>query len=120
MASHNELGKKGEKIAIDFLNNNGYLILETSWRHNHKEIDIIALYYDILIFVEVKTRRTSYWGKPQEFVNIKKQKFLVEASESYINLKGFNGNSRFDVIDIVLNGDNYIVEHIINAFYPGV
>ena len=58
MAEHNELGKKGEKLAIDFLLKNGYKILETNYRFLKAEVDIIAQKDEVLAVVEVKTRST--------------------------------------------------------------
>lgn len=119
MAHHNIIGKKGEEIALDFLAAKGYTILEKSWRFGHKEIDIIATNNkNTLIFVEVKTRTNNYWGKPEDFVSIKKQKFLIEASEQYIYSINFNGESRFDVIAIIFNNNNYEIEHLENMFFP--
>ena len=118
MAEHNILGNKGEEIAVNFLINKNYNILEKSWRFKHKEIDIIAFDNDILVFVEVKTRTSDHWGNPEDFVTIRKQKFLIEASEQYIDLINFDGDSRFDVIAIVFEGSDYHIEHIETAFYP--
>jgi putative endonuclease len=118
MADHNILGEKGENIAWEFLQKQSFEILEKSWRYKHKEIDIIAKLQNILIFVEVKTRSSNYWGEPHEFVSIKKQKFLIEASNSYIDKMNFNGEVRFDIVSIIFSDEAYKIEHIVNAFYP--
>ena len=56
MAEHNELGKLGEELAVDFLIEKGYEILETNWRFQKAEVDIIAQKENILAVVEVKTK----------------------------------------------------------------
>ena len=66
MAEHNELGKKGEKLAIDFLIKNKFKILEKNYRYLKAEVDIIAQKKDVLAVVEVKTRSTDYFGNPQD------------------------------------------------------
>ena len=80
MAEHNELGKKGEQLAIDFLVKNDYQILEKNYRYLKAEVDIIAQKKDTLAAIEVKTRTSAYFGNPEEFVNPKKIKLLISAS----------------------------------------
>ncbi len=118
MAEHNQLGIEGEKIAADFLKSKQYSIVEQAWRHRHKEIDIIAFDNDVLVFVEVKTRTGNYWGNPEEFVTKRKQKFMIVAAEQYIKKISFSGESRFDIITIVLTENSKKIEHIENAFFP--
>jgi putative endonuclease len=67
MALHNEIGKIGEEIALKFLKNAGYEVLELNWRFRKLEIDIIAKEGDILIAVEVKTRKSDEFGSPDVF-----------------------------------------------------
>ncbi|HIC33059.1 MAG TPA: DUF91 domain-containing protein, partial [Flavobacteriaceae bacterium] len=71
MASHNELGKKGEQLAVDFLIESGYDIIERNYRFNKAEVDIIAQKKDVLAIIEVKTRSTADFGNPQDFVKPK-------------------------------------------------
>lgn len=118
MAEHNELGKKGEEVALGFLKDAGYKILEVSWSFKHKEIDIIALDGDILVFVEVKTRSESYWGNPEDFVTRKKQRFLIQAAEAYIESSDYDAWSRFDVIAVTIIKGSIEINHITEAFYP--
>ncbi|NLP57121.1 YraN family protein [Lutibacter sp. B1] len=116
MASHNELGKKGEEIAVEFLVKNGYKILEQNWRFQKAEVDIIALKNDVLAIVEVKTRSTNYFGNPQDFVNSKKIKLLVEAINEYIISKNLDVEVRFDIIAIIKNQNSFKIEHLEDAF----
>jgi putative endonuclease len=119
MATHNELGKRGEQIAQQYLQNKGYRILDRNWRFDRKEIDIIAMKDEQLVFVEVKTRSTGYFGKPAESVTDEKQKYLIDAAEEYILSNDYNYESRFDVISVVLKkGVEPEIEHFEWAFTP--
>ena len=83
MASHNQLGKKGEQLAVDFLIENGYDIVERNYRFNKAEVDIIAQKEDVLAIIEVKTRSTADFGNPQDFVKPKQIKNLVKAVDAF-------------------------------------
>jgi len=117
MATHNELGKEGERRAIGFLRENGYEILETNWRYGKAEIDIIARKDSALVVVEVKTRSAIAFGLPQDFVNPKKIKLLVNAIDHYCRTIDFNGEVRFDIIAIVSERNQWELDHIADAFY---
>lgn len=80
MAEHNELGKLGEELAVDFLQKNGYDILETNWVFQKAEIDIIAQKDNTLVAVEVKTRSSIDFGLPQDFVKPKKFNYWSKLS----------------------------------------
>ncbi|HQW69908.1 MAG TPA: YraN family protein [Flavobacterium sp.] len=117
MAEHNELGKLGEELAVDFLQKNGYDILETNWVFQKAEIDIIAQKENILAIVEVKTRSTIDFGLPQDFVKPKKIQLLVKAVNEYVISNDLDVEVRFDIIAIHKEGKNYKIEHIDDAFY---
>jgi putative endonuclease len=116
MAKHNELGKEGEKLAEEFLLKNGYQILEKNWRFKKAEVDIIAKKNEILAVIEVKTRSSNYFGNPQDFVNQKKIKLLVEAIDQYVISKELDLEVRFDIIAILKNNNSYEIEHLEDAF----
>lgn len=116
MAQHNELGKKGEQIAIDFLLKNNYKILEKNYRYLKAEVDIIAQKKDILAVVEVKTRTSNYFGNPEEFVSPKKIKLLLSAIDYYVNERDLNVEVRFDIIAIIQNKKGTKIEHLEDAF----
>lgn len=118
MAEHNELGKKGELIARKFLEEKGFLIIETNWRHEKDEIDIIAKDGDELVMVEVKTRSTRYFGDPSEAVGAAKESFMIRAAEAYLEISNLNMDTRFDIVSIVIDNDSENIEHIKDAFYP--
>ncbi len=117
MAGHNELGIQGEKLAQKYLKEKGYLILETNWRYGKAEIDIIAKKDDILVVIEVKTRSSEHYGKPEIFVNKKKMKLIMEAINYYVDQKNIEDEIRFDIISIIINQYRRDIEHIEDAFY---
>jgi putative endonuclease len=118
MAGHHELGKQGESEAVEYLKKNGYEILETNWRWQKAEVDIIAKKENTLIIAEVKTRRTSFFGDPEEQVTLKKQQLLADAADFYINHKNLHLPVRFDIISIIKEGGTFRIRHIEDAFYP--
>jgi len=119
MADHNETGKNGETIAVKYLQDKGYRILEQNWHNHHQEIDIIAANGNELVIVEVKCRTGKPLVEPYVAVNRNKQNQLIKAANAYIQRKNINMETRFDIISITL-GNEISVDHIENAFYPGV
>ncbi|WP_299105156.1 YraN family protein [uncultured Tenacibaculum sp.] len=116
MAEHNELGKKGEKIAVDYLLEKGFQIIERNYRFQKAEVDIIAKKDDLLIAIEVKTRSSIEFGDPQDFVSPKKIKLLVSAIDHYVIEKNLDVEVRFDIIAIVIKNNKENLEHIEDAF----
>lgn len=117
MAQHNELGKKGEQMAVNFLLKKGYEIVERNYRFEKAEVDIIARKDDVLAIVEVKTRSTTDFGNPQDFVKPKQIQRLVKAVNEYVIENDLDVEVRFDIIAIVKNGKAYDIEHLEDAFY---
>ena len=117
MAEHNELGKFGEELAVEFLQQNGYDILETNWTFQKAEIDIIAQKDSTLAVIEVKTRSSIGFGLPQDFVKPKKIQLLVKAVNEYIVSNDLDVDVRFDIIAIYKEDNTYKIEHFEDAFY---
>jgi len=117
MAEHNDLGKLGEEMAVEFLQKNGYEILETNWTFQKAEIDIIAQKENTLAIVEVKTRSSLDFGLPQDFVKPKKIQLLVKAVNEYVISNNLDIEVRFDIIAIHKEGQTFAIEHLIDAFY---
>ena len=117
MAKHYDLGITGEKIAIDYLLKKGYKILDKNWRFQKAEVDIFAQKEDTLVCVEVKTRSSDYFGDPQDFVDAKKIKLLVKATDHYVVTKDLDVDVRFDIIAIIKNNKETKIEHIEDAFF---
>ncbi|MDR1583567.1 MAG: YraN family protein [Prevotellaceae bacterium] len=112
-----ELGKRGEKQAVNFLQEKGYSILDVNWRYQHKEIDIVAEYEGDLHIVEVKTRTSAIWQTIDEIVGIAKQKNIIVAAEAYVQQNDINKNVVFDIIYIVQTGTKEHIELIEDAFH---
>ena len=119
MAQHLELGRKGELIAKQHLEQQGYEILDENWTHGKAEIDLIAYKDKVIIFTEVKTRSGNGFGEPEDFVDNRKQRLLADAADEYIYLMDHQGEVRFDIIAILFrNENNYKLNHIQDAFWP--
>jgi len=120
MAQHNELGKQGEDTATRFLADLGYKILERNWRYRKGEVDVICSKEDFIVFVEVKTRSTGFFGQPEEAVNKKKQRYLILAADAYVNQKDILLEVRYDIISIIIRQPKQTIRHIKDAFYPTI
>jgi putative endonuclease len=116
MAIHNQTGKEGELAAKTYLETKGCIIREVNWRCGNYEVDIIAQQGDILLFCEVKCRSSSFFGEPETFVTKQKQKNIIKATESYIKYKQWQGEVRFDIISVLMNGKELKINHIQDAF----
>jgi putative endonuclease len=112
------LGKKGEDLAAAYLKKKqGYKILFRNYRCVFGEMDIIAKDRDVLSFVEVKTRASAEFGKPQESVNRRKQQQLSKVALHFINkYKAHDVKARFDVVAVYLLPQEERMELIKDAF----
>jgi len=117
-----DLGKIGEGLAINYLLDKGWIILERNWRYGRLELDLIAKVNTSLVFIEVKTRSQKKYGSPEESVISQKEENIRKASLAYIQKLKYNGEIRFDIISIILDQKNEIreIEHIEDAFFPGL
>jgi putative endonuclease len=121
MTPSDELGKKGEEIAVGYLKKEGYKILTRNWFYDHKEIDIIARQGEEIVVVEVKTREGDYFEEPWEAVSTRKIRNLVEAADAWLNQRNIDLETRFDVISIIFSDDvHYELTHFPGAFIPPV
>lgn len=113
-----ETGAVGEKLAVDLLEGQGYEIVQTNFRCRHGEIDIIARQSGCLVFVEVRTKRGSSFGTPEESVTVSKQGRLISLANYYLQTLEVQPLSwRIDIVAVELARDGTIVrlEHIKNA-----
>ena len=117
MAEHNDLGNLGEELAVEFLQKNGYDILETNWTFQKAEIDIIAQKDNTLAIIEVKTRSSLEFGLPQDFVKPKKIQLMVKAVNEYLISNDLEVEVRFDIIAIHKVAKDFTIEHIEDAFF---
>ena len=117
-----EIGKKGETVAVHYLKKQGYRIIEQNYRSKAGEIDIIAREKQSLVFVEVKTRSSRSFGSPKWAITPKKQKAISMAALYYLKMTHQNDvDARFDVVSILLQGEDTQIELVRNAFdlaYP--
>jgi putative endonuclease len=118
LAKHIELGKKGEILAVEYLQGKGYQIIEKNWKYKRKEIDLIARKNNLIIVVEVKTRSSDAFGHPEEAVNRTKQKYLIEAADQYLQQLNYDAEVRYDIISIILSGEDINISHFKEAFIP--
>lgn len=120
MAQHNNLGKDGEEQAARYLSEKGYAILQRNWRTGRHEIDIIAKDGETCVFVEVKTRRDTEFGTPEDAVSNRKIRSIIMAADNYIKTKALDDPVRFDVIAIISDGRQFKIKHYEDAFYPPI
>ena len=103
-AARQGLGRTGEHMAAETLIEQGYRILERNFRCRHGEIDLVAEHQQDLVFVEVKTRRGDIFGRPEEAVNLHKQRKLVEVATYYLDLHACPDRPwRIDVVAVQLS-----------------
>uniref|UniRef100_UPI00404AA807 YraN family protein n=1 Tax=Gelidibacter sp. TaxID=2018083 RepID=UPI00404AA807 len=117
MAQHNDLGKIGEQLAVEYLEAKGYEIVTRNYVFQKAEIDIIAKHDNQIICVEVKTRNSNFFGDPQDFVTKSKIKLLVKAMDAFIIENEISLEARFDIIAVLKNKNTQQVTHYENAFY---
>ncbi len=117
MSANLELGNRGESLAEKHLLETGYRILERNWRFSRAEIDLIAKEGEVLVFVEVKTRSSDFFGKPEESVSPQKEALLKDAAAVYMEQIDHQWEIRFDIISILIKGDGYTIEHFKDAFF---
>jgi len=117
---HNrQVGKKGEKIAAEFLEKLGYKILERNFRAGRGEIDLIICNKTSLVFVEVKARMRGGYGLPEERVDLRKQRQIGRVAQLYLQTieSKLELDCRFDVVAVDLNAAEPVIRHIENAFW---
>ncbi len=111
-------GKIGEDAAAKYLKKKGYTILERNFRKRFGELDIIAQKENKIVFAEVKTRSSTAFGMPSEYVNLKKQQKIIKTAQSYLSEKNLDPEISFDVFEVIISGLKVIsLNHIENAFY---
>ncbi len=117
MADNISIGKRGEDEALRVLKRHGYRILERNYRCRYGEVDIIAEDEGAIVFVEVKTRGSGRFGTPQQSVDLRKQRHIISASNTYLSHHGVTDRPvRFDVVGIEIRDGRYFTEIIKDAF----
>ena len=117
LAGRNELGRRAEDAALDFLESRGYRLLERNWRCGHKEIDLIMLGNGFLHIIEVRSL-TESGNIPYESINAGKQRDIISAAARYVYEKRICMETKFDVVSVIFRKDKIDVEHYPEAFAP--
>jgi putative endonuclease len=112
-----EFGRRSEALAEEYLKRKGFEILKRNYRYGHKEIDLIGKEENTVVFVEVKAGRSKKFGAPQQRVDLRKQKNLIEVAHDFIQKENITGcDFRFDVLAISYERGEEVVDHIKSAF----
>ncbi|RMH09341.1 MAG: YraN family protein [Nitrospirae bacterium] len=118
MWSSHRFGKEAERVALHYLRRQGYRILDHNVRFVHGELDLVARKGDVIVFVEVKARRTMDQGGAMYAVTPQKERRLIKLAAQYLARHGLSDRPcRFDVI--LYQGDTpslSTLQHITNAF----
>ncbi len=116
--STKKTGNKGEDLAASILVKKGYQIVERNYRYGKGEIDLIAKDGDVLVFIEVKTRKNLEYGPPELAVTKGKQRQIRKIAEAYLYEKEItNSDCRMDVIAVQFyQNQKPRINHIENAF----
>lgn len=116
VARHNDTGKLGESLAVRYFAERGFEILHQNWRHKHWEVDIIATKENTLHFIEVKTRRGSRTGNPEDNNHHRKIGFLMNAADEFTHQNPGWKRLQFDLLAITLHPDGvhdyFLIEDI--------
>ncbi|MEA1961796.1 MAG: YraN family protein [Bacillota bacterium] len=112
-----QTGKYGEELAVNYLLSKGYKIIVRNYRSKEGEIDIICSDGKTIVFVEVKTRRSTRFGTPEEAITRTKMQHIRRTALTYLAEQGERYKEiRFDVIAILLQGQTPEINHIEAAF----
>lgn len=115
MAAHNDLGQWGERFAAEYLERKGFKILFRDWRYRHRDLDIVAFdeAEDLLLIVEVKTRRNEEFTDANLAVTPQKIRSIAIATNAFVKAYQVHAQVRFDIITIVgTNPDNAEIRHV--------
>lgn len=113
-----ETGRMGEDMALEYLLQRGYKLLERNWRCRYKEVDLIMENSDGIHVVEVRTRKEPTAVEPEQTVDRRKQHNLEAAANSYLRSRKTTAPVHFDIVSIVLDGSGKVLRlnHIQDAF----
>jgi putative endonuclease len=115
------LGALGERIAARWLLREGWQVVDRRWRSGRRDLDLVAIRENVVAFVEVKTRRSTWSGGPVEAVNWRKQRELTRSAQAWLDQRGTlvapeGATFRFDVVGIVATREKVGVRHVSAAF----
>ncbi len=110
-------GVFGERLAVDYLISKGYKILVQNYRFQKAEVDILAQKESCLVAIQVKTRSSTDFGSPEEFLKPAQIQRIIKAVDHFVVSKDLDLEVQFDIIAIILSSKTPKIEHIENAFY---
>lgn len=121
MSEHNQrLGALGERIAARWLQRKGWRVVYHRFRNGRRDIDLVVARDSVVAFVEVKARRGEAFGDPVEAVHHRKQRELVRSAHVWIDRHGRAEETyRFDVVGVLVDGEQVRVKHVEDAFRLG-
>lgn len=119
-SSNKEKGDKGEALAARYLEEHGYTIILMQWKYMRYELDIVSENATHVVFTEVKTRYSNYYGEPWEAVNKAKRQKVCVSANAYIRQFNCEKEPRFDIVSIIHHNGKTEILHIEDAFYPMV
>jgi putative endonuclease len=119
------IGNQGEELAVQYLEGLGYKVLERNYRFEQAEVDLVcfepAQRYELggeIVFVEVKMRQGTGFGRPEEAVTLEKQRNVMRAAQAFLyEFHLENSPCRFDVVGIILKNGKPEIEHFKHAFW---
>lgn len=114
------LGKYGESLAKNYLESKNYVLVAENFRYERAEVDLIFTdeKEKILLFVEVKTRRSKTFGEPEESVTEGKQEQIIKSAQGFLmeHHEFDEYDKRFDIVSVYVKNNKKEINHIINAF----
>ena len=120
MSEHYELGKKGEDEAARYLQEKGFFIMHRNWRSGKKELDIVARDGEEVAIVEVKSRRNTDYGRPEDAIDERKIRHILSSTDAYVRKFNIDLPIRFDIITITGEAPFFTIEHIEDAFFAPI
>lgn len=116
MAKHLKQGQQAERLAIQYLINLEYQILDKNYRSGRAEVDIIGQIGAFLVFVEVKSLQKTFHGNPEDSISEHKKRMLFQAADAYQIEKKWDKEIRFDAISVNFYPQAIKIEHFEDAF----
>ncbi len=114
------VGRQGEQYAAERIYERGYIILERNWRSKPYEVDIIAKWKELLVFIEVKTRIDPGYDIDRWGISQSKKRALVNAAYDYMHNIEWSGEFQFDIITLTKWEEEWKFTHYEDAFFPGL
>ena len=124
-----DLGKRGEDLALEYLLQRGMVLLARNWRSGHKELDLVMDDGECIRFVEVRAKNYPVTVEPYQTITLPKQRLVMAAARRFLaaarmgQVKGLAGlpadrEAVFDIVSIIFNGELFNIKYIREAFGP--